>query len=39
VFKLVRVVDDYRKGEFGPGTLAAIHDLASKLGRVNAVLA
>ena len=31
VFKLVRVADDYRKGEFGPDTLATIHDLAPKL--------
>ena len=33
MFKLVRVADDYRKGEFGPGTLATIHDLAGKLDR------
>ena len=31
VFKLVRVIDDYRKGEFGPETLATIHDLAPRL--------
>ena len=35
VFKLVRVADDYRKGEFGPETMATIHDLAGKLDRVN----
>lgn len=34
VFKLVRVADDYRKGEFGPETLATIHDLAGKLDTV-----
>ena len=28
VFKLVQLADDYRKGEFGPETLATIHDLA-----------
>lgn len=37
VFKLVRVADDYRKGEFGPDTLATIHDLAPKLGAVKIV--
>lgn len=31
VFRLVRVADDYRRGEFGPDTLATIHDLAGKL--------
>ncbi|AKO96897.1 hypothetical protein MALG_01723 [Marinovum algicola DG 898] len=35
VFKLVRVADDYRKGEFGPETLATIHDLAGKLDNVD----
>lgn len=35
VFKLVRVADDYRKGEFGPETLATIHDLAPKLDDVD----
>lgn len=35
VFKLVRVADDYRRGEFGPDTLATIHDLAPVLDRVN----
>lgn len=34
VFRLVRVADDYRKGEFGPETLATIHDLAGKLEKV-----
>lgn len=34
VFKLVRVADDYRKGEFGPEILATIHDLAGKLDTV-----
>lgn len=34
VFKLVRVADDYRRGEFGPDTLATIHDLAPVLDRV-----
>ncbi len=37
VFKLVRVADDYRKGEFGPDTLATIHDLAPKLDAVKIV--
>ncbi len=31
VFKLVRVADDYRRREFGPDTLATIHDLAPVL--------
>lgn len=35
VFKLVRVADDYRKGEFCPETLATIHDLAPKLDTVS----
>lgn len=35
MFKLVRVADDYRKGEFGPETLATIHDLAAKLDNVD----
>ncbi len=35
VFKLVRVADDYRRGEFGPDTLATIHDLAPLLDRVD----
>ena len=35
VFKLVRVADDYRRGEFGPDTLATIHDLAPVLDRVD----
>ena len=35
VFKLVRVADDYRRGEFGPETLATIHDLAPLLDRVD----
>ena len=35
VFRLVRVADDYRRGEFGPDTLATIHDLAPKLDRVD----
>ncbi|GLT10468.1 hypothetical protein ACFQFQ_08990 [Sulfitobacter porphyrae] len=35
VFKLVRVADDYRKREFGPETLATIHDLALVLDRVD----
>ncbi|MGD9865375.1 MAG: hypothetical protein AB7S99_19400 [Pseudodonghicola sp.] len=34
VFRLVWVADDYRKGEFGPKTLATIHDLAGKLDKV-----
>ena len=35
VFKLVRVADDYRKGVFGPETLATIHDLAPVLDKVD----
>ena len=35
MFKLVRVADDYRKGEFSPETLATIHDLAGKLDNVD----
>lgn len=31
VFKLLRVADDYHKGELGPETLATIHDPAGKL--------
>lgn len=34
VFRLVRVADDYRRGEFGPDTLATIHDLAPMLDKV-----
>lgn len=35
VFKLVRVADDSRKGEFGSETLATIHDLAGKQDNVD----
>ena len=35
VFKLVRVADDYRRGKFGPDTLATIHDLAPRLDILN----
>ena len=31
VFKLVRMADDYRKGNLGPETLTTIHELADKL--------
>ncbi|KPN63407.1 hypothetical protein SAMN04488527_102227 [Aliiroseovarius crassostreae] len=33
--KKLWVADDYRRGEFGPDTLATIHDLAPKLDRVD----
>lgn len=35
VLKLVRAADDSRKGEFGPETLATIHDLAPKMDRMS----
>lgn len=35
VFRLVRAANDYRRGEFGPDTLATIHDLAPKLDNVD----
>lgn len=34
-FKMVRVDDDYLEAEFGPETLATIHDFAEKLGGVS----
>lgn len=37
VFKLVWVADDYRTGEFGPETLATIHDFAPKFNAVKIV--